>query len=204
MKDNLRTDEIWKSMSSFVEERGLDDLAKTVECFDLHAPKLLVGLQNALRSCDAQASVYRQKGEKGETAYIALSFLDSSILAGTNDLRIDFYDDSFLEDIAEASAYFPYHHLMPIYHESIAAIHTEAEKHFVRVMDCELDGLACEYKDYVLYKMVMTTCSLCLLHPDMVEFWPTLTVGQDCVFTFGRLHNNQQLYLKMPQQKVTI
>ena len=196
-----RTDEIWESLAPLVEERGKSDLTKTIENFGANAERLLSDLRTALRSCDEQAAAHRKNSEKGETAFIALSFLDTSILTGTNDLRIDFYDDTFIEDIAEASAYFPYQHLIPIYQESVEAICKEARKKYIRFMDYERDALACKYRDYVLYKMVMTTCSLCLLHPEMADFWATLTVSNDCVFTFGRLQNNQQLYLRAPHPK---
>lgn len=200
----IRTDEIWEAITPIVEERGVNDIKKTIESIDANASKLLTDLRTALSSCDNQAALHRDKDDKGETEFIALSFLDSSILTGTYDLRIDFYDDSFINDIAEASAYFPYSHLIPFYQESVEAIQVEAAKLFVRFMDYERDALAWKYKDFALYKMVMTTCSLCLLHPDMVDFWSTLTVAENCVFTFGRLHNNQQLYLKMPQKKVAV
>lgn len=139
------------------------------------------------------------RGEKGKTAFITLSFLDSSVLTGMYDLRIDFYDDRFLVDIAEACAYFSYRHLMPIYQESVDVICQEAKKRFTRLMDYEKDALAWKYRDEVLYKMVMSTCSLCLLHPDMADFWPQLTVSENCVFTFGRFLHGQQLYLRFSQ-----
>jgi hypothetical protein len=199
-----RTQAIWEALSPPVEELGLNDVIKTIENFDPNATVLLADMRVALRSCDDQAAILRDKGEKGETAFISLSFLESSILTGAYDLRIDFYDSNFIDDIAESCAYFPYHHLIPLYQKSVEAIQSEAAKQFTRFMDYERDALAWKYKDYVLYKMVMTTCSLCLLHPDMVDFWPTLTVAENCVFTFGRLHNDQQLYLKMPQKKVAV
>ncbi|MDR0489991.1 MAG: hypothetical protein LBH28_01925 [Oscillospiraceae bacterium] len=196
-----RTELIWEALAPFVEERGLNDITQTLGCFDSHAENLLKDLKAALLSCNEQAASWRRKGEKGETAFIALSFLDTSILTGSYDLRIDFYDDNFLGDIAESCAYFPYVHLIPFYHESTEAICAMAVKRFIRLMDYERDAIAWKYKTEVLYKMVMTTCSLCLLHPEMAGFWPSLAVSENCVFTFGRLLDNQQLYLKMPRQK---
>ena len=185
-------------MAPFIEERSVNDIIQAITCFESHAAQLLTDLRSALHVCDQEALVWRQKGEKGETAFIAFSFLDTSILSGSYDLRIDFYDENFLNDIAESCGYFSYRHLIPLYMESVEAICDKAAKQFIRFMDYERDALAWKYKTDVLYKMVMSTCSLCLLHPEMTDFWPALTVSEDCVFTFGELLNNQQLYLKIP------
>jgi hypothetical protein len=193
-----RTNEIWESLSDLIEERGLNDISQTFTSFNEHSEHILADLSSALISCEEQAAARRQSGEKGETTYISLSFLDSSILTGAFDMRIDFYDEGFITDIAEASAYFSYAHLIPYYRESADIICTKAGEQFVRLMGYERDALAWKYKDEVLYKMVMTTCSLGLLHPDMRSVWSKLAVSDNCVFTFGRLLNDQQLYLNYP------
>lgn len=199
-----RTEEVWSALSSLVEERGVHDLEQTMSSFPSHAGPLLDDLRYAFLACNKQALSWQQKGEKDETSFIAFSFLDTSILTDSYDLRIDFYDARFLKDIAESAAYFSYAYLIPPYQKSVEVLCAEADKHFVRFMDYEADALAWKYKNEVLYKMVLTTCSLCLFNPNMKDFWPSLTVARNCVFTFGRLHNDQQLYMMLPRpQEVT-
>jgi hypothetical protein len=193
-----RTDEIWEDLSSVIEERSVRDIGQAKSVTESCANVLLSDLRAALLSCNDRASELRRRNEKGETAFIALSFLDSSVLTGAYDLRIDFYDDGFLSDIAEACAYFSYKHLIPIYRESIGVICGEAKKRFIRFMDYEEDALAWKYKDEVLFRMVMSACSFCLPHPDMADFWRRLTVSENCVFTFGGFLHDQQAYCRFP------
>ena len=195
-----RTDKIWGALAEIINEISINDLTKTITCFEAHSVNLLDSLRFALISCDKQAALHRQNGVKGDTAFITLSFLNSSILSGSYDLRIDFYDENFFDDISESCAYFSYAHLIPFYQQSVEFLCEKAEREFVRFMDYERDALAWKYKTEVLYKMIMTTCSLCLLHPKTIEFLPSLNVTENCVFTFGGLFNNQQLYLKFPQR----
>lgn len=195
-----RTNDIWKTLTPFIEERGINDITQTLACIEANASHLLDCLRAALCSCNEQALAFQQIREKGETAFITFSFLNTSILTGSYDLRIDFYDENFLSDIAESCAYFSYAHLIPFYHESVEAICEKASKQFVRFMDYERNALAWKYKTEILYKMVMTTCSLCLLRPEMLDFYPTLTVADNCVFTFGGLLDNQQFYLRFPRK----
>jgi hypothetical protein len=196
-----RIDAIWSTLDTFIEERSVADVLLTISRFGENAGTLVPAMCHALLECDEQARRLRHTGEKGATSFIALSFLDTSVLSEAFDLRIDFYDESFTEDIAEASAYFPYAYLRTIYQESIAAICSEAKKSVVRFKDYERDGIALKYKDEVLYKLVMSVCSLCLLHPDMTALWPELELADDCFFTFGRLLNDQQLYLRVPKER---
>jgi hypothetical protein len=196
-----RTDEIWAALGAFIEERSVADVLLTISRFEENAETLVPAMRRALLECDEQARRWRQTGDKGTTSFIALSFLDTSVLTGAFDLRVDFYDSSFIEDIAESCAYFPYAYLQPIYRESVDAISDEAKKAFVRFKDYERDGIARKYKNEVLYKLVMSVCSLCLLHPDMTTLWPELELADDCFFTFGRLHNDQQLYLRVPRER---
>ncbi|GHU60238.1 hypothetical protein FACS1894171_0890 [Clostridia bacterium] len=191
-----RTDEIWASLSSLIEERNIQDIKQASLAAESHADAALNELRSALRSCNEQSLLLRSQGEKGNTRFITLSFLDSGILTGSYDLRIDFYDDRFLSDIAEACAYFSYRHLVPIYQESAGVICREAGKDFTRLMDYEKDALAWRYKDEVLYKMVMSASLFYLLHSDMTDFWRELTVSEDCVFTFGKFLRGQRPYLK--------
>jgi hypothetical protein len=195
-----RTDEIWATLGAFIEERSVSDVLLTISRFEENAATLIPAIRRTLLECDEQARLWRQTGDKGATSFIALSFLDTSVLTGAFDLRVDFYDESFTEDIAEAVAYFPYSYLKPIYQESVDAISGEAKKAFVRFKDYERDGIARKYKNEVLYKLVMSVCSLCLLHPDMTALWPELELADDCFFTFGRLQNDQQLYLRVPKE----
>jgi hypothetical protein len=102
-----RTDEIWTTLGAFIEERSVADVLLTISRFDENAGALVPAMRRALLECDKQARQWRQAGEKGATSFIALSFLDTSVITETFDLRIDFYDSSFIEDIAESSAYFP-------------------------------------------------------------------------------------------------
>jgi hypothetical protein len=194
-----RTDEIWTALGDFINERSVADVLLTIARFEENAGTLVPDMRRALLECDEKARRLRRDGEKGETAFIALSFLDTSVMTGAFDLRVDFYDASFLCDIAEACAYFPYAYLRPIYGESVAALCGEAAKSVVRFMDYERDAIARKYKNEVLYKLVMSVCSLCLLHPDMTGLWPELTLADDCLFTFGRLLNDHQLYLRVPK-----
>jgi hypothetical protein len=188
-------------LGAFIEERSVADVLLTISRFEENADTLVSAMRRALLKCDEQARQLRQTGEKGATSFIALSFLDTSVLSEAFDLRIDFYDESFTEDIAETCAYFPYAYLRPIYQESVDAICDEAKKSAVRFKDYERNGIALKYKDEVLYKLVMSVCSLCLLHPDMTALWPKLELADDCFFTFGRLHNDQQLYLRVPRER---
>jgi hypothetical protein len=196
-----RTAEILTALGAFIEERSIADVLLTISRFEENADTLIPDMRRALLACDEQARQLRQTGEKGATSFIALSFLDTSILSEAFDLRVDFYDNSFIEDIEESYAYFPYAYLQPIYHESVDAICGEAKKAFVRFKDYERDGIARKYKDEALYKLVMSVCSLCLLHPDMTALWPELDLADDCLFTFGRLHHDQQLYLRVPKER---
>ncbi|MCL2122231.1 MAG: hypothetical protein FWH28_08295 [Clostridiales bacterium] len=195
-----RANEIWETLASIIEERGVNDVIKGISSFDARAEDILNRFQDALRLCDAQALSWREKGEKGETAFIALSFLDTGVLTGAHDIRIDFYDERFLHDIAESCAYFSYAHLLPIFRESVEVLCTEAAKQFTRFMDYERDALAWKYKTKILFKMVMSACSLCLMHPGMTEFWPDLSVAENCVFTYGNLLRNHQLLLRLPRK----
>ena len=195
-----RTEEIWTALTPLIEELSLNDISRTLDTFNTHAESLLASMRAALISCDQQAAALRHSGEKGETAYIAISFLDSSYMTGAYCLRVDFYDDSFLTDIAEACAYFSYARLIPYYRESVETICTKASKRFIRFMDYEKDALAWKYKNEVLYKMALVVCTQCLQHPETTGFLPSLTVTDDCVFTFGRLFNDQQFFLRMPKK----
>ena len=116
-----RTDEIWTTLDAFIEERSVADALLAISRFEKNADDLVPAMRRALLECDGQAR-RRGDGEKGETAFIALSFLYSSVLTSAFDLRVDFYDPSFTEDIAEACAYFPYAYLEPLYRESADAI----------------------------------------------------------------------------------
>jgi hypothetical protein len=146
-----RTDEIWAALGAFTEERSVADVLLTISRFEENAGTLVPAMRCALLKCDGQARQLRQTGEKGATSFIALSFIDTSVLTGAFDLRVDFYDNSFIEDIAESCAYFPYTYLQPIYRESVDAICGEAKKAFVRFKDYERDGIALKYKSEVLY-----------------------------------------------------
>jgi hypothetical protein len=195
-----RTDGIWTTLGTFIEDRSIADVLLAISRFEENAGTLVPDMRRALLECDEKARQWRQAGEKGATSFIALSFLDASVLTGDFDLRMDFHDSSFTEDIAESCAYFPYAYLRPIYQESVDAICGEAWKKVVRFMDYERDAVARKYRDEVLYKLVMSVCSLCLLHPGMVSLWPELELADECFFTFGRLHNDQRLYLRVPRE----
>jgi hypothetical protein len=198
-----RTGEIWGNLSSLIEKRSIRDIGQAMSVTESCADVLLINLRAALLSCNERALELQLRDEKGETDFIALSFPDSSVLTGAYDLRIDFYDNRFLGDIAEACAYFPYGHLIPIYHESVDMVCTEAGKRFTRFMDYERDSLAWKYKDEVLLRMVMSVISFCLSHSDMASFWRQLTVSENCVFTFGRFLQNQRLYCSFPPAEET-
>ena len=199
-----RTDEVWAALATFIEERGLRDISQIVPAFETHAKTLVQNMRAALLSCNEQALELQRKAEKCETAFVTLSFLDSSILSGAYDLRIDFYDGGFLGDIAEACVYFAYSPLIPIYQESVSVICREATKHFTRFMDYEKNALAWKYKNEVLYEMVISVCSICLLHPDMADLWTQLNLSQNCVFTCGRFLHDQRLYMRfLPAEGVS-
>lgn len=193
-----RTDEIWANLSSVIEERSVRDIGQAKSVTESCADALLTDLRATLLSCNDRALELRCRDEKGETAFIALSFLNSGVLTGAYDLRIDFYDDRFLSDIAEACAYFSYKHLIPICRESIGVICGEAKKRFIRFMDYEEDSLARRYKNEVLFRMVKLSYSLCLSHADMADFWRRLAVSENCVFTFGGFLHDRQSYCKFP------
>ena len=194
-----RTEEIWATLASVIAERKERDWVQAIPVTESCKDVLLSQLSAALLSCNKQVLEWQRKGEKGDTAFIALSFLNSSVLTGEYDLRIDFYDDRFLVDTADAYAYFSYKHLMPIYQESAEAICQEADNQFVRLMDYEQDALNWKYKDEVLIPLIKSVCSYSLLHPDMADVWPQLSLTANCVLTFGGFLHDQQLYLRIPQ-----
>jgi hypothetical protein len=195
------TDEIWSSLSSIVEDRSILDIKRTASIMESCSDVLLNELCAALLSCNEQSLELQRRETKGQTAFITFSFLDSSILTGTNDLRIDFYDERFLVDIAEACDYFSFRHLISFCQESVDVICQEAKKRFTRFMDNEKAALSRMYKGEVLYKMVGSICSLCLLHPNMEKFWSQFTVSENCVLTYGRYLHGQQPFLKFSQTR---
>ncbi|MDR1615869.1 MAG: hypothetical protein LBR98_02510, partial [Syntrophomonadaceae bacterium] len=75
-----RTDEIWTTLGTFIEERSIADVLLTISRFEENAGTLVPAMRRALLECDEQARRWRQSGEKGETSFIALSFLDASVL----------------------------------------------------------------------------------------------------------------------------
>ena len=192
-----RAETIWEALKPFIEERRKQDYTLTQTAFESHAPRLIESLKAAMLSCDEQAAAYRQKGEKDETAFIAASFLDSSVIIGAYDLRIDFYDREFLSDIAESCAYFSYVHLIPFYEESVDAICAKATEEFVRFMDYEKDALAYKYRNDILYQMALTTYKKCLEQPEIAEFLTSLSVVSDFAFTFGRFMRDQEVCMRI-------
>jgi hypothetical protein len=196
-----RTEEIWAQIAPIIEERSALDIEQAVSSTESCAELLLQDFCACLLSCNEQALHLQGRDEKGATAFIALSFLHSSTITGNYDLRLDFYDDSFLSDISEACSYFSYRHLSTIYQKSVEIICSAAAKQFVRLMDYEKDALANRYKNEVLHEMVKSACSFCLSHPDMAEFWPKLTVGDECVITFGGFLYGQQQLLRLSQKE---
>ena len=193
-----RINEIWANMASIIEERSAQDMAQTIPSFKFYADTLLKDLRTAMLLCNEQALELQRCSEKGESAFITLSFLNSSVLTSAFDLRIDFYDDNFLVDIAAACAYFSYKHLVPLCQDSVDAICQEAKTRFTRFMDYEMDALARKYRSEVLCNMTLTMYSHCLLLSDMADFWPQLTVSENCCFTFGRFLSNQQQICMFP------
>lgn len=194
-----RVEIIWTDLASLIEERRSLDLSKTSECFNFNREQLLNAWRTALHICYEQSLEWQKKGEKGETDFIAISFLDTSILTRTYDLRIDFYDKRFFCDIAESCAYLSYIHLNNVCQESTRIILDWAHSEFSQIRNYEENGLAWRYQKEVLYVMVRETCDMSLQCLELLELWSSLSVSDNCIITYGRMLDNHQPLMKVPK-----
>lgn len=143
--------------------------------------KDFVGSFDRLFHCAAAA---QQRGEKGAIAWVCVSYLRSSLLTKTNDLRIDAYDSDFYLDVRETAAYwsgdFVYRQLEP----DIAYFIKAAREHLIRVSTGEIKFFMtdyfCHYADFL-----QSYCRRHLPEAMALESYRRMEKTAAIKFTFG-------------------
>jgi hypothetical protein len=141
-----REREISRLIGPYLAERAAGDIALMAAAFRERFDEALITFQNALRFCAAATSRQREKSDKGNIRYVAISTLDSGLLTKTLDVRIDFLDGRLWLDESEAAAYWLPRIAAPFIRFPRDEVWKKLTGSLNRVMDYELEALEREYR----------------------------------------------------------
>lgn len=132
-----------------------------------------------LRAADMQA-----REQKAEIAWVSVSYLRSSLLTETYDLRIDLYDANFYLDVNEVSGYWNGAFVYAYFREDMAYYTKMAREEMIRIMPGEMKAFMIGYSAHY---QAFLRC-FCRKHLPRITELPSYQKMQkaaDIKFTFG-------------------
>jgi hypothetical protein len=140
-----REQEINGLLAVYLAQKGESDIAAVAAAFHERLDEALASFQKAVRFCAAETKRLRENTDKGAICWVVISALESGLVTGSLDFRIDFLDEGLWLDENEAAAYWT-----PAFALSLAAFPTDEtlsmlRDSLVRPMAYELLGLEREY-----------------------------------------------------------
>ena len=88
-----------------MEPRFMGQLPELMKNYKAEETEIIAGLQEKLQEVFQKAQQMQKVDRKGKICTMGVSYLQSSVLTGSYDLRIDLYDKEFYLDSAECCTY---------------------------------------------------------------------------------------------------
>ena len=83
----------------------MGQLPELMKNYKAEETEIIAGLQEKLQEVFQKAQQMQKVDRKGKICTMGVSYLQSSVLTGSYDLRIDLYDKEFYLDSAECCTY---------------------------------------------------------------------------------------------------
>ncbi|MDR1321890.1 MAG: hypothetical protein LBK56_10765 [Gracilibacteraceae bacterium] len=147
-----------------------------------------------LADCAARAASLREQGLKGETRFLAISFLHSAFLSGEYLLRLDLFDERAELDDAESSFYLSYKWLLPCFEQSAERANELARERFAPWLNYEMAELRTQWMEAVYSRLLLT------MYYDLVAGTAAearAILPSRVTVTFGRYLSGQQPLLEI-------
>ena len=100
-----RQQQIMEIGKGMMEPRFMGQLPELMKNYKAEETEIIAGLQEKLQEVFQKAQQMQKVDRKGKICTMGVSYLQSSVLTGSYDLRIDLYDKEFYLDSAECCTY---------------------------------------------------------------------------------------------------
>ena len=116
-------------------------------CMD-HAVEFCEACLMPLQKLFQNAEELQQTGQKSEIYYVYISYLRSSLITGSYEIRVDLYGEDFWLDDNPITEYITIPYLFGFYKEDISEFQRLLKKEFIRFMPEEIEPVTQAYCEY--------------------------------------------------------
>lgn len=140
-------------------------------CFGENLSRLEETFLAAIQAGVEETAALQAQGLKQEVRYIHFSYLISGAVTKEELLKVDFYDHRHYADLAETDCCWDYSALFPTLREDAQEMGAILKRHFLRVMDYEIEELFLGYR-MLIFQPFQQICTALAVRPD---FWSAVS-----------------------------
>lgn len=139
---------------------------------------------NALKSLARKVIKAQQQDVKGEIRYLCFSFLQSSLLTKSYELRLDAYDEGLFKDLSETCVYWSPSFIFRYFEEDVKFVRIQLRQNIVRIREFEIENFLQDYARHY-YRIVQRFIENQMEDIDLKSYLNGVRCGEGLSVTFG-------------------